>query len=234
MQDLQQVLVLLLGSVVASDTLTCNLGGTPQSQSCTTTTVGTYPYQAQNCTKSGHSCLTGNYAGGTFAAYGCYPDSVIAGTKTFYTDACKADATCNKYDPDGPTFTVCKTDSCNKCGAEAGPTLICKLGAASQADKSCATTTCPKSSHSCLTGHYAHGRDAAYGCYADSVMETTKAAIVAACKADTLCMKYNPNGPESFTACTEDNCNACNGAGAITPSLAVLVACLLASTMHTL
>ena len=133
-----------------------------------------------------------------------------------------------------PTFTM----------AAATP-LTCQIGAtgaigATQVE--CTTTSvqyddaseaCTTEGHSCLTGKFEGGVNAAYGCFPNTHIEPYKEAIVTACNEDPNCVKYNPDGPKNgFTVCTTDSCNSCdnlvNGAGALAPSLALLAVTLLA------
>jgi hypothetical protein len=120
-----RVFILLAALAVSANAtpLTCNIGHTTAADTtCRTATMGTNPYHAQACTTEGHTCLTGNYEGAWEAAYGCYPDAVVAGTKTWWTNACIADPECAKYNPSGPArgFTECKTNNCNPCGKAGG------------------------------------------------------------------------------------------------------------------
>jgi hypothetical protein len=110
-------LLLTLAATTAATPLTCQKGAVTQADVCTTTTQYT---EAEACTKEGHSCLTGKYAYGRSAAFGCYPDNALEAAKTAIIDGCKADPECVKYNPDGPVdgFTECKTDSCNECDTE--------------------------------------------------------------------------------------------------------------------
>ena len=104
-------------------------------RSCGTRDMGTSPYQNQECDDRTHSCLTAAYAGDWYAAYGCYPDNVIEGTKIFIQRACAADETCSRYNSDGiPAngWQECKTNDCNACNSASisGPsTLLLMLGA---------------------------------------------------------------------------------------------------------
>jgi len=118
--------------------------------------------------------------------------------------------------------------------------LVCKTGAITSTSTKCSTTTkcaspyetqdCTKEKHTCLTGKWAGGWDAAYGCYPNAVVSATKTAIQKLCKADASCLKSNPtNKPESWVTCKTDSCNSCNGAGALAPSLALLAVTLFAS-----
>ena len=93
--------------------------------------------------------------------------------------------------------------------------------------------TCTTEGHSCLTGKFEGGVNAAYGCYPNGHIEAAKEAVVAACNLDSVCAEYNPDGPKNgFDECTTDSCNSCdnavNGAGALAPSLALLAVTLLA------
>ena len=118
--------------------------------------------------------------------------------------------------------------------------LVCKTGAITTTNTKCSTTTkcaspyeaqdCTQEKHKCLTAKWAGGWDAAYGCYPSNVVSATKTAIQNLCKADASCVKSNPTGkPGTWTSCNTDNCNTCNGAGALAPSLALLAVTLFAS-----
>ena len=120
--------------------------------------------------------------------------------------------------------------------------LTCQKGAIS--GEACATSSdavnplvesdaCTTEGHSCLTGKFEGGVNAAYGCYPNGHIEAAKEAVVAACNLDSVCAEYNPDGPKNgFTVCVTDSCNSCdnavNGAGALAPSLALLAVTLLA------
>jgi hypothetical protein len=122
-------LLLTLAATTAAESLFCDttLQNSVGEDVCQGSNRCASPYQAQHttfgvscCTKEGHSCLTGKYAGGVVIAYGCYPDDVLEDEKTALIDACKADPELQKLNPDGPAdgFTACKTDRCNNecCG----------------------------------------------------------------------------------------------------------------------
>jgi hypothetical protein len=127
---------IFLASVASATNITCRFGALSNApggdRSCGTRDMGTTPYQEQICDDSTHSCLTAAYAGDWFAAYGCYPDNVIAGTKTFFQRACAADATCSQYNYGGiPAngWQECKTDECNSCNSAfmSGPSAVLLL-----------------------------------------------------------------------------------------------------------
>ena len=131
-----------LSSFVSSTTITCRYGALSNApgadRSCGTRDIGTIPYQDQVCDDRTHSCLTAEYAGDWFAAYGCYPDNVIEGTKAFFQAACAADATCSQYNSGGiPAngWQECKTDECNACNSAfvSGPSAALLLLGASVA-----------------------------------------------------------------------------------------------------
>jgi hypothetical protein len=103
--------------------------------------------------------------------------------------------------------------------------LTCYVGASVKADGT--GTPCTKSynraepdetdkpclsGNKCLTGNFAHGWSTAFGCFRnDASIAETKAAIEAACKADTECAKYNDGGvpKDGWTVCKTDECNEC-------------------------
>jgi hypothetical protein len=127
------IATICLASVASSTIITCRYGALSNApggdRSCGTRDMGTTPYQDQVCDDSTHSCLTAAYAGDWFAAYGCYPDNVIAGTKSFFQAACAADATCSRYNTGGIPkngWQECKTDECNSCNAASmsGPSAV--------------------------------------------------------------------------------------------------------------
>ena len=71
--------------------LTCNYSN--NGVSCQTKSMGTIPYADQQCTTDGHTCLSADWGDGVIAAFGCYPNDVVAGTKSYYeTVAGKAPA----------------------------------------------------------------------------------------------------------------------------------------------
>ena len=121
-----------LASVVDATTINCRYGALSNApgadRSCGARDMGTSPYQDQVCDDRTHSCLTAAYAGDWFAAYGCYPNEVIAGTKAFIQLGCAADATCSQYNSGGiPAngWQQCNTDDCNACNSASvsGPSV---------------------------------------------------------------------------------------------------------------
>ena len=55
-------------------------------------------------------------------------------------------------------------------------------------------------------------------------------SIVAACKADADCGKYNPDGPkQGWNVCKTNECNECNSGGHVAPSLIIGVAAVALS-----
>ena len=131
-----------LASVVDATTITCRYGALSNApdgdRSCGTRDMGTPPYQDQICDDRTHSCLTAAYAGDWFAAYGCYPNNVITGTKAFIQLACAADNTCSQYNSGGiPAngWQECNTDECNSCNSASvsGPSAVVLLLGASVA-----------------------------------------------------------------------------------------------------
>jgi hypothetical protein len=94
--------------------------------------------------------------------------------------------------------------------------LTCQIGATSSTETvACATTSvqyddaseaCTTEGHSCLTGKFEGGVNAAYGCFPNTHIEPYKEAIVTACNEDPNCVKYSPDGPKNgFTVCTTDS-----------------------------
>ena len=118
-------LAFVAGSVSATP-LTCNRGfrtsdGTPDP--CHTSTFTSNEVggdSTEPCTVENHTCLTGTFAGGQAAAYGCYASADIEYVQGVIEWFCKLDPNCVAGNPEGvPSdgWTVCSTDGCNKCAA---------------------------------------------------------------------------------------------------------------------
>ena len=82
--------------------------------------------------------------------------------------------------------------------------LTCQIGAIS--GEACATSsdavnplvesdTCTTEGHTCLTGKFEGGVNAAYGCYPNGHIEAAKEAVVAACNLDSVCAEYTLTDP---------------------------------------
>ena len=112
--------------------------------------------------------------------------------------------------------------------------LTCRFGAITRENRTCYEVTkptwpydgiCDTDTHSCLTGKYAGDWLAAYGCYPNDKIQSTKLWINALwCGSDAECLYYNPDGvpANGWTVCNTNLCNECNDGSFLTCSMGLI------------